>query len=64
MSQASKPNPAGQSADAIAEDVEEAIRQCDGDARLAVRRLILGQHQMAAEIEKVVSAGYVRRRSK
>ena len=60
MGQAAKPEPTV--LDAIDDDVEEAIRICDGDARLAVRGLILGQRMMKGEIEKIVSAGYVRRR--
>jgi hypothetical protein len=43
--------------DAIEEDVQEAIRMCDGDLRRAIRELILGQR----DIDRTVSAGYVRR---
>lgn len=60
MGQTTKPTPTVR--DAIEDDVEEAIRVCDGDARLAVRGLILGQRQIKAEAERAVSAGYVRRR--
>lgn len=43
--------------DAIEEDVQEAIRMCDGDLRRDIRELILGQR----DIDRTVSAGYVRR---
>jgi len=39
------------------DEVEEAIRLCDGDLRRTIRELILGQCQ----IDQAVSAGYVRK---
>ena len=43
--------------EAVEDEVEEAIRLCDGDLRRAIRELILGQRQ----IDRTVSAGYVRK---
>ena len=48
--------------DAIEDQVDAAIEICGGDARKAVRGLILGQQMIRSEIAKTVSAGYVRRR--
>ncbi|MDY8110774.1 hypothetical protein U0C82_16660 [Fulvimarina sp. 2208YS6-2-32] len=48
--------------DDIEEDVNEAIGLVGGDARVAVRGLILGQRQLQSEIAATVSAGYVRRK--
>jgi hypothetical protein len=42
---------------AVEDEVEEAIRLCDGDLRRTIRELILGQRQ----IDQAVSAGYVRK---
>lgn len=39
------------------DEVEEAIRLCDGDLRRTIRELILRQCQ----IDQAVSAGYVRK---
>lgn len=47
--------------EAIDDDVDEAIRLCGGDARLAVRKLILGQQAIEREAAERVSAGYIRR---
>lgn len=49
MGQAAKPAPTV--LDAIEDDVEEAIRICDGDARLAVRGLIVMTEFLEAEAE-------------
>jgi hypothetical protein len=63
MGQTTKPTvPEAVPRDAIEEQVDEAIEICGGDARKAVRGLILGQALIKSEIEKAVSAGYVRRR--
>lgn len=63
MGQTTKPTPpALPDPDAIEADVDEAIELCGGDARLAVRGLILGQRLTQAELSKIVSSGYVRRR--
>jgi hypothetical protein len=43
--------------EAVEDEVEEAIRLCDGDLRRTIRELILGQRQ----IDQAVSAGYVRK---
>ena len=43
--------------EAVGDEVEEAIRLCDGDLRRTIRELILGQRQ----IDQAVSAGYVRK---
>ena len=48
--------------DPIDEEVDEALRLTGGDARAAVRGLILGQRQLQREIAATVSAGYVRRK--
>ena len=48
--------------DPIDEEVDEALRLTGGDARAAVRGLILGQRQLEGEIAATVSAGYVRRK--
>ena len=50
------PAPAKNPADDIEEAVEEALRLCGGDARKAIRGLILAQRI----IETQVSNGYVR----
>lgn len=50
------------SVDPIDEEVDEALRLTGGDARAAVRGLILGQRQLQGEIAATVSAGYVRRK--
>lgn len=40
--------------------VEDAVRTCGGDPRVAVRALILGQRQLMEQLAGVVSTGYVR----
>ncbi|MER0240047.1 hypothetical protein [Fulvimarina sp. MAC8] len=49
-------------ADPIEDEVDEAFRMTGGDARAAVRGLILGQRHLQEEIAANVSAGYVRRK--
>ncbi|ALN75830.1 hypothetical protein [Aureimonas sp. AU20] len=41
--------------------IEEAIRTCGGDARVAVGALILGQRSLHEAYAQQISAGYVRR---
>ena len=41
--------------------VDEAIEAAGGDMRAAIMGLIRGQHTYQAEIDRTVSAGYVRR---
>ncbi|WP_427026587.1 hypothetical protein ACP4J4_20170 (plasmid) [Aureimonas ureilytica] len=41
--------------------IEEAIRTCGGDARMAVGALILGQRSLQEAYAQRISAGYVRR---
>ena len=41
--------------------VDEAIKAAGGDMRAAIMGLIRGQHTYQAEIDRTVSAGYVRR---
>ncbi|MEE2950830.1 MAG: hypothetical protein VYD57_06175 [Pseudomonadota bacterium] len=48
--------------DPINEEVDEALRLTGGDARAAVRGLILGQRHLQEQIAATVSAGYVRRK--
>lgn len=52
----------GTAADEIDAGVEAAIRACDGDARAAVKALVIANHFLEAELESAVkrlSAGYV-----
>ncbi len=41
--------------------IDEAIRTCGGDARVAVGALILGQCSLQESYAQRISAGYVRR---
>lgn len=41
--------------------VDEAIAAAGGDMRATIMGLIRGQHTYEAEIDRTVSAGYVRR---
>ncbi|KQT50705.1 hypothetical protein ASG43_05330 [Aureimonas sp. Leaf454] len=61
MGQPIKPTPPTD-LQSIEDEVDEAIAICGGDARRAVRGLILGQEQIRTDIGRTVSAGYVRRR--
>ncbi|MBB3938236.1 hypothetical protein [Aureimonas phyllosphaerae] len=47
--------------DDLDEAIEDAIRTCGGDPRVAVGALILGQRQLLEQMAGAVSAGYVRR---
>jgi hypothetical protein len=62
MSQVSQPN---EQEDELEAAVDQAIAVCDGDARAAVRALILANNHLESEIAelmKAVSRAYVRGR--
>lgn len=42
--------------------VEDAVKTCGGDPRVAIKALILGQRQLLEKVAGQVSAEYVRRR--
>ncbi|SKA22633.1 hypothetical protein [Consotaella salsifontis] len=48
--------------DEIERAVDEVLEAAGGDVRRAISGLIRGQQEIAAEVAKAVSAGYVRRR--
>lgn len=41
--------------------VDDALRTCGGDPRVAIQALILGQRQLMEQMFASTSAGYVRR---
>ena len=47
--------------DDLDEAIDEAIRTCGGDARVAVGALILGQRSLQEAYCEQISAGYIRR---
>ncbi|WP_185982592.1 hypothetical protein [Aureimonas mangrovi] len=40
--------------------VDDAVKTCGGDPRVAVRALIFGQRQLMEQLAGAVSTGYVR----
>jgi hypothetical protein len=59
MSQAPAPNPQSD-ADQLEAAADQAIAACGGDAREAVKALLIANEFLEAEIEASVSRGYLR----
>jgi Cdc6-like AAA superfamily ATPase len=59
MTQSAAPNPEAD-ADKLEVAADQAIAACGGDARAAVKALIVANEYLEAELEARVSAGYVR----
>jgi hypothetical protein len=59
MTQSAAPNPEAD-ADKLEVATDQAIAACGGDARAAVKALIVANEYLEAELEASVSAGYVR----
>ena len=59
----SAPNPQQSDADQLEAAADQAIAACDGDAREAVKALIVANHYLETELEKLraaISTGYAR----
>jgi hypothetical protein len=57
------PNPEQSDADQLEAAADQAIAACDGDAREAIKALIVANHFLETELEKLraaVSTGYAR----
>jgi hypothetical protein len=57
------PNPEQSDADQLEAAADQAIAVCDGDAREAIKALIVANHFLETELEKLsaaVSTGYAR----
>ncbi|MDB5608557.1 MAG: hypothetical protein JWP25_5457 [Bradyrhizobium sp.] len=59
MPQSAAPNPQAD-ADKLEAATDQAIAACGGDARAAVKALIVANEYLEAELQATVSAGYVR----
>jgi hypothetical protein len=60
------PNPEQSDTDQLEAAADQAIATCGGDAREAVKRLIVANHFLETELEKLraaVSTGYMREES-